>query len=567
MISVSGKNWEEEKFNKRIINKIKVELNLNELIARDIVLKKFDDEELYSLNDDLNLINPFSNVTDFKKAVKLLDESIQNKDKICIIGDYDVDGCISTSLIVKLLNDLKASCFYHIPNRFKDGYGSSVNLLKKIISKKPDLVIMVDNGSNSYEAINFLNENNIKSLVIDHHEIYKPYPKTNILINPKKISEYSKFDYFSTGVLTYFLLDLFIKKKKIKINFSKNLYLVLLTIVADVMPLRKINRIIANKVLKYIDLKDIYFFKKIFDIKKINKPVDIDDFGFLFAPIINSAGRIDDPNIVVRLFTSENKYLNDKIINKLILLNEKRKKIVETTIEKLDLKKINNDKNKIIILENNNINEGIIGIIASNIKTHFNKPSVVITKSENIYKGSARSTKDFPIGKYIKNALDNKLLESGGGHNLAAGFTVKKEKIEFFKKFLYDLSNKNYNKLNYKYLSKISLNAIGYNLLSHLKKIEPYGEENLRPFFLIENIKIIQTKILKKKFISCFIKNRNGKLIKAVSFDFLDSELSLNILNNKNEVNIIVQIKENFWNNKKHIQVIIMDILPVSNKA
>ncbi len=567
MISVSGKNWEEEKFSKRIIDKTKVELNLNELIARHIVIKKFNDEELYLLNNNLDLINPFTNVTDFQKAVKLLDESIKNKDKICIIGDYDVDGCISTSLIVKLLNNLKASFFYYIPNRFKDGYGSSINLLKKIISKKPNLVIMVDNGSNSYEAINYLNENNIKSIVIDHHEIYKPYPKTNILINPKKISEYSKFDYFSTGVLTYFFLDLFIKKKKIKVNFSKNLYLVLLSIVADVMPLRKINRIIANKVLKYTNLKDVYFIKKIFEIKKINKPVDIDDFGYLFAPIINSAGRIDDPNIIVRLFTSENKNLNDKIINKLILLNEKRKKIVETIIEELDLKRINIDKNKIIILENNNINEGIIGIIASNIKTHFNKPSLVITKSGNIYKGSARSTKNFPIGKYIKNALDNKLLESGGGHNLAAGFTIKKEKINLFKNFLYDLSNKNYNELNYKYLSKISFNAIGNNLLANFNKLEPYGEENLRPFFLIENIKFFKTKILKKKIISCFIKNRNGKLINAIFFDFLDSELALNILNNKNEVNIIVQLKENFWNNKKNIQVVIIDIIPISNKA
>ena len=186
MRSVSGKYWEREEINERSLEKIKIEHNFKDIISTQILSKKFDHEEIYSLNHNLELINPFSKKKDFINAVNLLDYSIKNKENICIIGDYDVDGCISTSLLVKFLKKLDAKYYYHIPNRFSDGYGSSIDLIKKITIKNPDLVIMLDNGSTSNKAIDFLNKKNIKSIIIDHHEIYRPYPKSTILINPKK---------------------------------------------------------------------------------------------------------------------------------------------------------------------------------------------------------------------------------------------------------------------------------------------------------------------------------------------------------------------------------------------
>ncbi len=567
MKSVSGKYWEEEKINKRIIEKVKIENNFEDLIARQIISKKFQKEEIYLINNRIDLVNPFLNNDDFIKATELLNNTINNKKKICIIGDYDVDGCVSASLIVKLLKYLNASYFYYIPNRFVDGYGSSLNLIKKLTIKKPDLVIMVDNGSSSNEAIEYLNKSKIKSIVIDHHEIYNPYPKADILINPKKKSTYSKYNYFSSGVLTYFFIDLFLKKKQIKLNFSENLYLVLLSIVTDVMPIRKINRHVANIVLQNINFEKIYIFKKIFDIKKIKKPLEIDDFGFLFGPILNSAGRLGDPNIIVELLTTEDNNIKDKIINKLILLNEKRKFIEENILKNINFKEIKEKNEPIIIIEDNNINEGLIGIISSKVTTYFNKPSVIISRSGKFYKGSARSTKDLSIGKIIKNALDKKLLESGGGHHLAAGFTLKKINLTKFKNFLVNSCNKSQINTSFKFLTKISMQKLNKNFLAEYNKLNPYGEDNLAPYFLIENIKITKTKIIKNKFISCFLKNKSGKLLSAISFNFLESNLSQNILNNKKEVNLIIQIKEKLWNGQKSIQVIIIDIIELPNKA
>ena len=156
-----------------------------------------------------------------------------NNDKITIIGDYDVDGCVSTSLFVNFFKFIKANYSYYIPNRFNDGYGATRRLVEKLAKKNPGLIIMLDCGSNSKDAVNYLNNKNIKSLVIDHHEMYRPYPKANVIINPKKECKYNEYDYFSTGVLSYFFLDLYIKKNQIKIDLQDDLILVLLTIITS----------------------------------------------------------------------------------------------------------------------------------------------------------------------------------------------------------------------------------------------------------------------------------------------------------------------------------------------
>ena len=236
-------------------------------------------------------------------------------------------------------------------------------------------------------------------------------------------------------------------------------------------------------------------------------------------------------------------------------------------MQKINLNEIKLDLNSVIILEKNNISEGLIGIIASKIKTYFNKPSIVITQSANIFKGSARSIKNFDMGKLIKKTLDLNLIENGGGHNLAAGFTIKKENINNFKKFIYKFSNDNILRIKSEYFSKISFNALNNSFLSDLNKLEPYGEGNLSPLFLIENIKVVKAKIVKNNLISCFLKNKSGKILPAVSFNLSENNISKILINNKNELNLIVQVVSNLWNNKKNLQIVIIDIIKTPDKG
>ena len=163
MISVSSKKWVERKVNKNSVEKIKQDHKFNETLSRLIVSRNFDEIEINNINNDLKLINIFKNNDDFKGASEILNISIKNNEKICILGDYDVDGAAATSLLVRYFNYIKHPHFYYIPDRVNDGYGATKKLFQKLILKKPKLLIMVDCGSTSNEAIDFLNQNNIKS--------------------------------------------------------------------------------------------------------------------------------------------------------------------------------------------------------------------------------------------------------------------------------------------------------------------------------------------------------------------------------------------------------------------
>lgn len=567
MISISGKNWEETTVNKRILEKVKVENNFSEFLAKVVVARNFDKDEIHSIENKLTFSNPFFNNKDFIKAENLLKKTIEKKEKILILGDYDVDGCVSTSLFVNFFKELGYPFEFFIPDRVKNGYGASLNLIKSLSKTKPHLLIMVDCGSTSNDSVEFLRSKNIKTLIIDHHEINRPYPKADVIVNFKKESNNQYGDYLCAASLSYFFLDYYLKKNNLKTSFNKNLCYVLLALVADVMPLRKINRKLAIYILENFDFKKNFLFKEIFEAKKINRPLELEDLSFLIAPIVNSAGRLGNANNVVNLLTSDNSITKKKILNKLLILNEKRKEIEINSLNEINFSKLKNNNKNILILFNEIINEGIIGIIASRIKEYFNKPCVVMTKSGSYYKASARSTNEFNIGKFIKSSIDKKIIENGGGHNLAAGFSIKKNKIDEFDKYINSIYQKNINQNLSYYFSKISLNAVNEQFYNNLKKIGPFGSKNINPIFLIENIRIMKVKIIKDKYLSFFVKSKSGKMMKAISFNILQSDITKILINSKNEMHLIVQIKENLWNNKKSLQLIVLDLIMLPNSS
>ena len=567
MLSTSGKNWKETSINQRIVDKAKNDNDLTEIQAKIIIKRKFTELEVASLSNNIEVLNPFLRNQDFKNGHYILDKSIKNNEKVLIIGDYDVDGCVSASLFVNFFKLINKEVEYYIPNRFKDGYGASLKLIKQLVKKKPHLIIMVDCGSNSNDAIEFLNKNNIRSIIIDHHEIYQPYPKSGILINPKKDCNYKEFDYFCTATLVYFFINSFLKKKDLIDNFKKNLFFVLLASICDVMPLRKLNRIIAIEIFRNLKYYNNYLLSKIFELKKKNSPYSIDDFGFLFGPILNSAGRLDDANKIVELLTTDNIKTKDRIIQNIIEINEKRKKIEERFIKDINLRKISKIESNVLIICENIAHEGIIGIAASKLKEYFNKPTIVITKSKDEFKASARSTLNFNIGKSIKDAIDKKIILNGGGHNLAAGFSIKKDKIKKFSNFINEIYEKNKLVNSNEYISKISLSAINYDFFKNLQILGPFGPFNENPIFLVENIKILKPKILKDKFISCYAKSKSSKLFPVISFNLIESEINQTLLYNKNEMSLIVKIKENVWNNKKNLQLIVLDTITNLNNT
>ena len=562
MKSVSGKNWVEKKINKNLLEKIKQDFNFNEILAKLIVSRNFDKTEIFNIDNDLEISNIFINNKDFKIAADILIESIDNKEKICILGDYDVDGNASTALFVRFFEFIKHPYFYYIPDREKDGYGASIKIFEKLILKKPKLVIMVDCGSTSNDAINFLNKKSIKSIIIDHHEINKPFPRSNIIINPKKNDGYEKYSNLCATALTYFFLDLVIKKKNYAYKLNNYLIYVLLATVCDVMPLRKINRILAINILKNYNVKKNISIDTIFRLKNKKNKITIDDLGFMIGPIINSAGRLGASHLSVKLLSSENQNIVNEISERLIKLNDKRKEIEKKILDKINFKKIEKENKNVIIYYNPNIKEGLIGIIASRLKDYFNKPAIVITRSNNVFKGSARSTKDYNIGNLIKLLCDKKIIQSGGGHNMAAGLIIKKEKIKLLDNFIQnDYSKKVLNLINFlEYDAELSSSSININLINNIYKLYPFGNDNPLPLFLFKRFKILKTTVLDNRHISAILKPNLGTSIKTICYNCINTDLGNYLLSYKNQIDIIAQVSLNTWNNKKSVQLNIKDV-------
>ena len=563
MISVSGKKWEEKIINKNLVEKLKQDFDFTNILSKLVISRKFDETELNSINNSLDLNNVFFKNNDFKKSLELVTNSINNQENICILGDYDVDGSAATSLFIRFFKNLKHPFFYYIPDREKDGYGASKKLFQKLILNKPKLIIMVDCGSTSNEAIDFLNENKIKSLIIDHHEINKPFPKANVIINPKKDNGYINYDYLCATTLVYFFLDLLSDKFKDTIKISDYLIYALLATVCDVMPLRKLNRLMALVVLKNFNIDKNIALREIFHLSNKKNKININDLGYLIGPILNAGGRLGKSNYAVELLSSDNFNIVSTKSNELIKLNNKRKKIETLILNEIDFQKIENENKEVIIYYNPNINEGLIGIIAARLKDYFNKPSIVITNSNELLKGSARSVYSYNIGRTIKSSLDNGIIIGGGGHNMAAGFTLKKSNLKNFENFVLKDFIKTGTIHNNIFLYDAEVSSLAFNKDFYLdiKKLEPFGTANPEPILLLKGLKVIKSKIMNNKHVSLILKSKTGFSIKSISFNSVNNKVGEYLLNYKNDFNVLGQINENIWNNKKTLQLKIKDII------
>ncbi|MBD1108790.1 single-stranded-DNA-specific exonuclease RecJ [Pelagibacterales bacterium SAG-MED50] len=563
MISVSGKRWEKQIVNKNLVEKIRQDYGFGDILSHLIISKNYDASEIYGIENNQKLVNKFENDYDYQKASLILLDTIKKNENICILGDYDVDGVCATSLLVRYFNHINQKHFFYIPDRVNDGYGASKKLFQKLILKKPKLIIMVDCGSTSNEAIDYLNQHNIRSIIIDHHEINKPYPKSDAIINPKKQLTYKENSFLCATALTYFYIDIIIKKKKTNFKLSNFLIYVLLATICDVMPLRKINKIIARNTLDDFNIKNNAAFSYIFDQYNLKKKITVEDLGFLIGPIINAGGRLNYSKYGVELLTTNNKEIIKDRSKKLINLNNKRKKIEEDILNDIDFEKIKKENKNVLIFYKNNLNEGLIGIIASRLKDYFDKPSIVITNSNNLLKASARSTSSYNIGNLIKLLIDKNIIDKGGGHNMAAGFTLKKKNILLLNNFIQNdfLKKIPHIKNSNKYDMELSSLAIKSKIMNDINKLGPFGNYNLAPIFLIRNLRIIKFKIINNRHVSVIIKTDTGNFINAICFNCINSKIGHYLLFYKNKFNIIVQIHENIWNNKKSIQLKIKDLI------
>ncbi len=504
--SFSGKIWNFIEFDENILSDFKARVQISDLVARIFINRGFQDPDDISqfINAKLkNTIPDPSLLLDMDKGVERIVKAIEQKQNIMILGDYDVDGITSTYLIVKYLNLIGLTPNYYIPNRFSDGYGVSENSIERAVQNKSNLIISVDSGINSIKEVDIANELGMDFIILDHHMQLSPQlPNAAAIINPNRVDQdeigYSHIkNLCAAGVVFMFLIAL--QRKLKNIGFFDNIEepnllnftdIVTLGTLCDVMDLRGINRALT----KYTIAKNEYSMgisslMNAFNIEKISSP---EDLSFFIGPAINAAGRIGDPHVALNLLLEESSERSQKIAEQLIELNKKRKVIEKQLLSDamfmIDEHKL--EDNRGICVFGEGWNDGVIGIIAGRLKEKFQKPIFVISISESgIGKGSARSVNGIHLGKFFEKANACGIVINGGGHALAGGFSIKREKIAAFQEFINDqIEGEFINTLDIDY--SLSVMSDLDQISKEISIIEPFGKGIEKPRFCFKKIRI-----------------------------------------------------------------------------
>jgi len=576
-ISVTGKNWIYKKFDSSDLNSLSEKYSLPVEIAKLLSIRKNSIENIdLFLNPKIkNLLPNPMRLKDMKNAVDRTYESIINSDTIGIYGDYDVDGATSTALLAKYFYLIKKNFLTYIPDRQKEGYGPSKIGFKKLINSGAKVIFTVDCGTSSHEIILLSQKQKVDVIVLDHHQSDTKLPNACALVNPNRYDDTSGLNYLcAAGVCFIFLVALNKKLREKKWFINNNLPepnildfldLVSLGTVCDVVPLTGLNRAFVKQGLEVMKKRNNLGLKTLYDLCKIESAPTVFDLGFKIGPRINAGGRVGKSSHGSDLLISESPQQAYKIAVDLDKSNKERQSIELLLFEKVDqeVKKYHNQP--ILVISGKNWHEGVIGIVASRIKEKYNKPTVIISHKHDIAKGSARSIVGFDIGSQIIKAVQLKLLQKGGGHKMAGGFSIDKKNIDIFRNFLI----KNFEKF-YKDVSKnenlyldtvISPSALNEIFFDQVNLLSPFGSGNQEPKFVLENIKVLSSNLIKDIHIKSLLLGKDGSTFKGFAWNAKNTMLHSYLYENKNKkINLAGNIRLNEWRGKKEVQFNIIDI-------
>ena len=575
--SVSGKKWLFKNFNSSDVTKFSEDFSLTEMVAKLISIRKknIDDISLFLDPKIKNLLPNPLRLKDMKNAVDRTYKSILQDELIGIFGDYDVDGASSTALLARYFLSINKKVKTYIPNRQEEGYGPNKIGFKSLIDNGAKIIFTVDCGTLSFEPISLAQKLNVDVIVLDHHQSDTKLPNACAVVNPNRYDDSSGLNYLcAAGVCFVFLVGL--NKKLRDENWFKNnnikepdiinfLDLVSLGTVCDVVPLVGLNRAIVKQGLKIIKKRSNLGLKTLYDLCEIESQPSAFDLGFRLGPRINAGGRVGKSSHGAELLISNDPKKTYQIALDLEKSNNERRSIELMLSEQINLEVKKYHNHPVLVMSGNNWHEGIIGIVASRIKEKYNKPTLLISLNQDIGKGSARSVIGFDIGSEIIKAVQCGILEKGGGHKMAGGFTLKKEKIPTFRDFLFknfEKSDANLSQDVNLYLDTIiSPSALNVEFFEEINSLAPFGSGNNEPKFMIENTKVISSNIVGNSHIKLILSGKDGSVFKGIVWNGKNSPLEPFLNNkNKNRINIAGKIRLNEWRGEKKIEFAIEDI-------
>lgn len=567
--------------------KLAQDLGVTEVVAKLLV-----NRGIYNLDIAKEFLE--GNVSDFNNpremlgmngAVELMKSSIISGEKILIVGDYDVDGVISTYVLYTAIKKCGGNINFHIPDRIKEGYGINESIIRKANEDKVDIIITCDNGIAAIEQVKLAKELGLKVIITDHHDV--PFieeegerryvvPNADFVLNPKQEKCGYKFDKICGAAVAYKFIECLYEE----FNISKEelydlLQYVAIATVCDVVDLTSENRIIVKEGLKRINSTNNIGLKALFKETGLEeKSITVYTLGFVIGPSINASGRLEQAEWALKMLLSDNEIESKELAEKLNDLNKERQELTKEGLEQAIeiIEKNNMTKDKVLVVYLEDVHESIAGIIAGRVREKYNLPTIILTKAHDGAKGSGRSIEEYNMFEELLKCKD--LLGKFGGHPMAAGMSLPNENIDKFRDRLNDVTTLTDEDI----IPKVSidmgllLSQINYELIDQISLLEPYGKANPKPTFGMKKLKVVEAKVLGKNKNVLKLKLTDGRLyIEGIYFGDIDGfensikdELGeveynkvFNGMSNNLYLDIICMPEINEFNGNKKVQLVI----------
>lgn len=576
--SLNGCLWKVIPCDDRKAELLSQKFGLPPLVAQILVQRGIGPDETPSFLDpkiQSLMPNPFV-LKDMEKAAKRIAEAIIKKQKVAIIGDYDVDGATSTSVLRLFLENVGIEPLIHIPER-DEGYGPSVMAVDEFLAAGADLVITVDCGTTAFEPLEYATQKGLEVIVIDHHEAEALLPKVYAVVNPKRLDEENQIEYLkymaAVGVVFFTIVAVNRELRKAGFyagrdepNLMNWLDLVALGTVCDVVPLLGLNRAYVRQGLKIMALRNNLGLKSLIDKSGISEAPSAFHLGFVLGPRINACGRVGEASLGNKLLCAKDAFYAEALAEKLNEFNDKRKEIEAYVLLKaIEILEGTPQEYPIAFVAGNDWHQGVIGIVAGKLKERYNLPAFVMSVEDDEVKGSARSVPGVDLGALIIAAKEKGILTKGGGHTMAAGFSLNEDKIEEFRKFAGEYVRE---KIGNEAIVPV-INADGVldvsgatpELAKSLAMLEPFGAQNPEPRLVLPRVHISKSSIVGSGHIRCFLTSASGGSLKAMAFRMADTEAGMALLNHRGAVyNVIGTLRQDNWMGRNGVQFIIEDV-------
>jgi single-stranded-DNA-specific exonuclease len=521
-------------------------VTLNDI--KELLESRIPNDEITSLKD---LPAPI-HFKDIEKATKRICQAIKEDETINIVGDYDADGVVSTAIMVEFFTKaVGIEVNYLIPNRFTHGYGISAKILDDIYE---GIIITVDNGISAVEAAQICKQRGLDLIITDHHTVGVDIPDAYAIVNPKQDDCEFPFSDICGANVAWYLCASIKKELGLPFNLMELFDLLTIAIIADVMPMKSLNKTIVKRGLQELSNSKrpaIVAIKERFNLKNINE----EDIGFKIAPLINCAGRMEDASIALEFLLSFDEYEANEQLDYLIELNETRKKeqlsIFEEAKEKSDA------NGNVVLAYSDSWNEGIIGIVAAKLCEKYKKPSFVFRQNGLTLKGSGRGNGEVNLHTLLSKV--SHLLTGFGGHKGAAGLSLKMANFPKFQEEInkaYHLVPKETDFVSSEFLCEIDFSLVGRELFELINSFRPFGLENTLPIFKFSNLKVVEIKIIGK-----------NKEYKKITFDDGISKIEglvfvdIDNINEGETVNILATIDKNEFRNETTYNLLLKEII------